>query len=67
MSAEAAGIPEERTWVNLHRHANVGGSGVLISLAEAIAEGRCPPGSLVALNVVGGGLTWAGALLRMAR
>jgi 3-oxoacyl-[acyl-carrier-protein] synthase-3 len=62
-SAEALGIPWERTYVNIHRWANVGGSSLLIALAEAIEEGRAPPGATLALNVVGGGLTWAGMIL----
>jgi 3-oxoacyl-[acyl-carrier-protein] synthase-3 len=62
-SAEALGIPWERTYVNIQRRANCGGSSVLLALAEAIDEGRAPRGTTVALNVVGGGLTWAGMIL----
>ncbi|MBN8904499.1 MAG: hypothetical protein J0H57_26065, partial [Rhodospirillales bacterium] len=38
---------------------------VPLSLAEAIADGRIRPGSLVLLEALGGGLAWGSALVRL--
>ncbi len=61
--AARAGIAEERTFVNVPRHANVGAAGWLVALAEARAEGRVTSGMRVLLAAVGGGMSWAGAVL----
>ncbi len=62
-SADALGFAPEKTYVNLHRRGNVGGTSLLLALADGCAEGAIRPGMVLALNVVGGGLTWAGMLL----
>lgn len=59
------GIPPEKAWIAPGRHGNVGAAGVLVALAEAREAGRCRPGQRVALASVGGGLSWAAAILRM--
>lgn len=61
--ASRAGIDEARTYVNVHRHANVGAAGVLGALVEARADGRLRPGGRALLAVVGGGMSWAAAVL----
>lgn len=61
--AAAAGIAAERTFVNVHRHANVGSAGALGALVEARAEGRMKAGSRVLVAAVGGGMSWAAAVL----
>ena len=62
--AAEAGIPLERTFVNVERHANIGAAGWMAALVEARAEGRCPPGARLLLAAVGGGMSWAAAVLR---
>lgn len=57
-------LPESRTFVNVHRHANIGSAGWIAALVEARAEGRCPPGTRLAVAAVGGGLSWAAAVLQ---
>jgi 3-oxoacyl-[acyl-carrier-protein] synthase III len=57
------GIAESRTYVNLSRHGNVGAAGWMAALIEARAEGRARPGEKVAVASVGGGLSWAAAVL----
>lgn len=59
--ATAAKIPVARAFVNVPRHANIGSAGLLTALAEARAEGRVK--GRVLLAVVGGGMTWASAVL----
>jgi 3-oxoacyl-[acyl-carrier-protein] synthase III len=58
-----SGLPAERAFTNLERHANLGAAGWLVALVEARAQGRVPPGTRVALAAVGGALSWAAAVL----
>lgn len=53
-------IPEEKQYYNLHKHGNIAGAAILLAIHEALEEGRIKDGSKVALNAVGGGLTWGG-------
>lgn len=57
---ETLGFAPEKQYHNLHRHGSVAGAALLIALAEALNEKRIQAGDKVALNVVGGGLTWGG-------
>lgn len=61
--AARVAIAAERTFVNVPRHANVGAAGWIVALAEARAEGRVRDGMRVLLAAVGGGMSWAGAIL----
>lgn len=62
--AGAFGISMERAYVNVGRHANIGAAGWIVALAEARAEGRIGRGANVLLAAVGGGMSWAAAVLR---
>lgn len=55
------GIPPQKAFINLHRHANIGAAGWVVALAEARAE-RLEPNDRVLLAAVGGGMSWAAAL-----
>ena len=57
------GIPPERTVVNVDRYGNTSSGSIPLALADAQAEGRLQPGSLVLLTGMGAGLTWGSALL----
>jgi 3-oxoacyl-[acyl-carrier-protein] synthase-3 len=61
--ARAAGIGRERAYINVEKHANVGAAGWMVALAEARAEGRCPAGTRLLCAAVGGGMSWAAAVL----
>ncbi len=62
--AAKAGIAADRVWTEgVGRHANIGAAGWLVALAEARAEGRTRPGDTVAMASVGGGMSWAAAVL----
>lgn len=61
---EAAGIPMDRVMVNIGDHGNFGSGTILVALGEALAANRIRPGMRVVLGVVGGGLTWGGAVLQ---
>ena len=59
------GIPHAKAWVNLERHGNIGVAGWLVALIEARAAGRFTPGQRLLLAAVGGGMSWASAVLRL--
>lgn len=61
----AVGVPLEKAWIAPERHANIGAAGWLVALAEARAEGFVSAGQRVGLASVGGGMSWAGAVLRL--
>jgi 3-oxoacyl-[acyl-carrier-protein] synthase-3 len=61
--ASRAGIDDAHTFVNVPKHANVGSAGWLVALTEARAEGRLAPGAEALVASVGGGMSWAAAVL----
>jgi len=61
--AGVARIPRERAYINVEKHANVGAAGWMVALVEARAAGRCPPGTRLLCAAVGGGMSWAAAVL----
>jgi 3-oxoacyl-[acyl-carrier-protein] synthase-3 len=60
------GISQSKSFVNVHRHANVGAGGWLVALAEAQAERSFQPGDLILTAAVGGGMSYGAAVLRWA-
>ena len=50
--------------VNVDRYGNTASGSVPLALDEAVRTGRIRRGDLVALVSFGGGLSWAGSLLR---
>ena len=59
------GLPSERVVVTVDRHANTSAASIPLALAEAVQDGRIKSGDLVVLEALGGGMTWASALVRM--
>jgi 3-oxoacyl-[acyl-carrier-protein] synthase-3 len=58
------GIPSERVVINVDRYGNTSSGSIPLALADAQAEGRLRPGSLVLMTGMGAGLTWGSALMR---
>jgi len=58
------GIPSERVVVNVDRYGNTSSGSIPLALADAQADGRLQPGSLVLMTGMGAGLTWGSALMR---
>jgi 3-oxoacyl-[acyl-carrier-protein] synthase-3 len=58
------GIPSERVVINVDRYGNTSSGSIPLALAEAQADGRLRPGSLVLMTGMGAGLTWGSALMR---
>ncbi|MBI5495591.1 MAG: hypothetical protein HY904_11255 [Deltaproteobacteria bacterium] len=62
--ARRTGIPLERTHITMERHANIGTAGWMAALADARARRRVRRGDRVLFSAVGGGMSWAAAVLR---
>jgi len=63
-SAKKLGIAPEKIVVTVDHHANTSAASIPLALAEAAGDGRIKPGNLVLLEAMGGGFTWASALVR---
>ncbi len=59
------GLRPDRIVVTIDRHANTSAASIPLALAEAVKDGRIRSGDLVVLEALGGGMTWASALVRM--
>jgi 3-oxoacyl-[acyl-carrier-protein] synthase III len=60
-----AGIPKEKTYVNIDKIANVSGATIPIALDMARKEGRLNPGDTLLMSSFGAGFTWGGIVVRM--
>lgn len=63
-TAKKLGVPAERVVMTVDRHANTSAASIPLALAEAAGDGRIRPGELVLIEAMGGGFTWASALVR---
>jgi 3-oxoacyl-[acyl-carrier-protein] synthase-3 len=63
-SARKLGIAPQKVVTTVDRHANTSAASIPLALAEAVEDGRIKPGHLVLLEAMGGGFTWASALIR---
>lgn len=61
------GVPSERVVVNVDRYGNTSSGSIPLALADAQADGRLRPGSLVLMTGMGAGLTWGSALMRWTK
>jgi 3-oxoacyl-[acyl-carrier-protein] synthase-3 len=57
-------LPLEKVVVTVDRHANTSAASIPLAIAEATEDGRIKPGQLVVLEAMGGGFTWAAAVVR---
>jgi len=60
-----AGIPREKTYINIDRIANISAATIPIAMDEAWKEGRLKEGDNLLMTAFGAGLTWAGVAVRM--
>lgn len=58
------GFPPEKVFLNIHKYGNTGGASVAIAHDEARRQGLLGAGDIAILITFGGGLTWAGAVIR---
>ena len=60
-----AGIPVEKTYINIDKIANISSATIPIGLDQARKEGRIKRGDTVLMSSFGAGFTWAGVVVRM--
>jgi 3-oxoacyl-[acyl-carrier-protein] synthase-3 len=63
-SAHKLGIEPRKVIVTVDRHGNTSAASIPLALAVAIADGKIKRGDLLLLEAMGGGFTWAAAVLR---
>jgi 3-oxoacyl-[acyl-carrier-protein] synthase III len=63
-SAEKLGIAPEKIVVTIDLHGNTSAASIPLALAVARNDGRIKQGNLVMIEAMGGGFTWASALIR---
>lgn len=49
---------ESKMFINIHKYGNTSAATIPIALAEAVEEGRVPPGAKLVFTAFGAGLTW---------
>ena len=64
-SVRRLGVPAEKFYKNLDRYANTSAASIPLALAEMKESGRLTSGQRLILVGFGGGLTWAGIMLRV--
>jgi 3-oxoacyl-[acyl-carrier-protein] synthase-3 len=62
-AARKLGVAEEKVVVNVDRYGNTSSGSIPLALADASADGRLKPGTLVLMTGMGAGLTWGSALV----
>lgn len=62
--AERLGMPLEKIFLNLQKYGNMSAASTAVAFYEAVQTGFVKPGSNVVLVAFGGGLTWAGCVIK---
>jgi 3-oxoacyl-[acyl-carrier-protein] synthase-3 len=63
-SADKLGIAPGKVVITVDQHGNTSAASIPLALSVAYKDGRIKKGDLVMLEAMGGGFTWASALLR---
>jgi 3-oxoacyl-[acyl-carrier-protein] synthase-3 len=63
-TARKFGITDAKVVRTVDRHGNTSAASIPLALAEASADGRIRQGDLLLLEAMGGGFTWASAIVR---
>ncbi len=58
------GLPSEKVVVTVNKHGNTSAASIPLALDTAITDGRIKRGDVLFLEGLGGGFTWASALVR---
>jgi 3-oxoacyl-[acyl-carrier-protein] synthase-3 len=58
------GLPMEKCYTNILKYGNTSAASIPLALDEAVREGSIKKNDLIALVAFGGGITWAGTLVR---
>lgn len=57
-------IPMEKMVVTIDRHSNTSAATIPLALWEAVSDGRIQKDQIIVLEAMGGGLTWASAVIK---
>jgi len=57
-------IPMDKVFVNLHKYGNMSAASTAVAIDEAKKEQRIKKGDIVVLSSFGGGVSWAGTVIR---
>jgi 3-oxoacyl-[acyl-carrier-protein] synthase-3 len=63
-AARKLGLPMSKVILTLDRHGNTSGASIPLALDTAVGDGRIKRGDTLLFEAVGGGFTWASALVR---
>lgn len=63
-TAEKLGMGLDKVVLTVDTHGNTSAASIPLALDTAVRDGRIRPGQLLLLEALGGGLTWAAALVR---
>jgi len=61
---ERIGIPREKIYVNVDKYGNTSAATVIVAMDEALEKGLIKPDDIVLLATFGGGITWAGSVIK---
>ena len=61
--AERLGVPEEKTFINLHKYGNTSAATIPVALDEAHRSGAIKPDDVLLMVAFGGGFTWASTVM----
>ena len=64
-SVRRLGVPVEKFYKNLDRYANTSAASIPLALAEMKESGKLEKNQRVIMCGFGGGLTWAGVMMRV--
>jgi 3-oxoacyl-[acyl-carrier-protein] synthase-3 len=64
-SVHKLGIDPAKVIITVDKHGNTSAASIPLALCAGIADGRIKQGDLVMFEAMGGGFTWASALVRM--
>lgn len=61
------GLPADKVVRTVSQHANTSAASIPLALNEAVKDGRIQPGHVLALEAIGGGLSWGASVVRFGR
>ena len=60
-------LPDEKVIRTVDMHANTSAASIPLALDHAIGTGKIKPGAVLALEAIGGGLTWGASIVKFGK